>query len=148
MYAPLLPAPDILSVWRRELLAALQVAGIDASVGPKRPAETQNLQGLFVRIMCLGGPWRYRNLWYPRLAAESWAPTVVEARALEGVVSLATRSMEGLREPPTPTNPGMFISSLELDLSGSDQSLDGVPFVLTTTNPLCVAVTPYRKDTQ
>lgn len=169
MYAPLLPAPNILTLWRRELNAALDAAGIDAAVGPKRPADTTNLQGNFVRIMCLGGPWRYRNLWYPRLAAESWAPSVAKARELDAIVGLATRRMEGLRayfqplDPSTPAiqwataegawadaigpwttpqkTPGVFISSCELDIAGSDMSYEGAPFVLTTTEPLCVQVT-------
>lgn len=142
MRSPLPPSPDILGIWRAQLLPALADAGIDAAVGVKRPSADVNKSGLFVRIMCLGGPWRYRGLWYPRLAAESWAPTVAESHRLDSVVGLATRRMEGLRVPASADSPAVFISSCDLDLAGSDQSVDGHIFTLTTTNPLCVQVTP------
>lgn len=145
MRTPLPETPDILTPWRAALLAEFATRGMDVAVGPKRPADTVNLDGLYVRIMCLGGPWRYRALWYPRLAAESWAPTILEARRLEGIVAYATRRLEGLRIPSTPDSPGLFISSLELELSGADQSLEGAPFVLTTTQPLCISVMPNER---
>ena len=142
MRAPIALTPDLLGHWRTKLLAALAEAEVVADVGPKRPHDVTNLDRRFVRIMCAGGPWRFRNLWYPRLIAESWAQTVAEARRLDAIVSRATRLLEGDRTIPTSTSPGMFISSCELDVSGADQSLDGAPFVLTTTSPLCVQVTP------
>ncbi len=145
MRSPLPPSPDLLGIWRQRLLAALADAGLDATVGSKRPSSETNRNGLFVRIMCLGGTWRYRSLWYPRLAAESWAPSVTASHRLDAVVGLATRRMEGLRVPAAGDEPQVFISSCELDLAGSDQSVDGHPFTLTTTHPLCVQVTPIER---
>ena len=46
-----------------------RLPGVD--VGPKRPANVENLSRPFVRINSLGGPWRYVALWYPRLITES-----------------------------------------------------------------------------
>lgn len=147
MFGPIPTPPDILSVWRAQLLAALAELGWKVDVGPKRPADTVNLHGEFVRVMCLGGPWDAHALWHPRLAAESWAPTVARARLIDGIVQRTTRRLEGLRIAPTPETPGMFISSLELDLAGSDQSIDGAPFVLTTTSPACLQVTTMERIT-
>lgn len=147
MRVPIPRAPDILTPWRAQILAALAEAGIAADVGPKRPASTTNLEGRFVRIMCLGGAWDARALWHPRLATESWAPNVLEARELDAIVAQATARFEGYEQLPIPTSPvGFFVSSLALDLQGSDQSLDGAPFVLTTTEALCVSVTQYLAD--
>lgn len=131
-------APDLLAVWRQHLMRHLPA---DVAVGVKRPANTENLTGRFVRIMCLGGPWRDIALWYPRLALESWAPTVGEARELDSIAGWATRTFEGHHHPATDTAPGFHITDCRLDLSGSDQSIDGSPFVLTTTEPVCVQVT-------
>jgi len=147
MRTPLPTTPDILTVWRQQLLSSFDAVGLDVEVGPKRPASTQNLDGNFVRIICLGGPWRYRTLWYPRLAAETWAPSIKKAHHIEGIVAQSTRLLEGLRFPPTQDSPGGFISSCELDLSGADQSIDGAPFVLTTTQPLCISVMPTERTT-
>ena len=141
MRVPIPLAPDLLSLWRARILADLAEAGIVADVGPKRPADTANLGGRFVRIMCLGGPWRARALWYPRLAAESWAPTVLQARELDAMVARATARLAGVEQPPTADRVGFFISHCALDLQGADQSIDGHPLVLTTTEPLCVSVT-------
>lgn len=141
MRLPIPTAPDLLVPWRERILADLAAAGISAAVGPKRPASTTNLDGLFVRIMCLGGPWRARALWYPRLAAESWAPTVGAARRLDAVVARATARLQGLERLPLPDDPGFYITFCELDLQGADQTADGAPFVLTTTQPVCVQVT-------
>lgn len=141
MRVPLPLAPDLLTPWRQRIQQDLEQAGISTSVGPKRPSEVENREGCFVRIMCLGGPWRARALWYPRLATESWAPTVTEARRLDAVVARATARLLGFEQRPTPTDPvGFFISDCSLDLQGADQSVDGRPFVLTTTGPLCVQV--------
>ena len=60
MRVPIPRAPDILTPWRAQILATLAEAGIAADVGPKRPASTTNLEGRFVRIMCLGGAWDAR----------------------------------------------------------------------------------------
>ncbi len=133
-------APDILTPWRAKILADLAAAGVTADVGPKRPANVANLTGRFVRIMCLGGPWRARALWYPRLALESWAPSVLDARELDAIAARATARMQGYEQRPT-SETGFFISHLALDLQGADQSIDGHPLVLTTTEPLCVSVT-------
>lgn len=125
--------PDLLAPWRTRILAALEAVGIQASVGPRRPASTVNLEGNFVRIMCLGGPWRAKGLWLPRIATESWAPTVVKAQQLDRIVARATARLLGLEQAPTsPDQSGFYITSCELELQGSDQSLDGAPFVLTT----------------
>lgn len=138
---PIPRAPDILSPWRAAILAALTAAGVAADVGTKRPADIENLTGRFVRIMCLGGPWRARALWCPRLAIESWAPSVLDAHHLDAIVAQATARFEGFEQAPNPTTPvGFFVASLELDLQGADQSIDGAPFVLTTTQPACVQV--------
>ena len=141
MRIPIPLAPDLLTPWRARIIADLADAGIVADVGPKRPADVANLAGHFVRIMCLGGPWRARALWYPRLATESWAPTVAKARELDAVVARATARLAGFEQPPTPTTVGFFVSSCTLELQGADQSADGHPLVLTTTEPLCVSVT-------
>lgn len=141
MRMPIPLAPDLLTPWRARILTDLATEGLVADVGPKRPANVTNLQGSFVRIMCLGGQWRNRGLWYPRLATESWAPTVAQARHLDAVVARTTARLEGLRLSPTPANPaGFFISSCELDTQGADSSIDGSPLVLTTTDPLCVQI--------
>ena len=142
MRTPIPTTPDILSPWRAALLAAFAEADLTVAVGPKRPADTVNLDGRFVRIMCLGGRWSHRTLWHPRLAAESWAPSVLDAQRIEGIAAQTTRRREGRRFAPTQNSPGFFISSLELELSGADQSIDGAPFVLTTTQPLCISVMP------
>ena len=141
MRVPIPRAPDVLTPWRSRILQDLATEGITAEVGPKRPAKVTNYEGRFVRIMCLGGPWRARALWYPRFAVESWAPTVNEARHLDSIVARATARMQGFEKPPTPTDPvGFFISHLALDLQGADESVDGHPFVLTTTEPACLQV--------
>lgn len=141
MRVPIPLSPDLLTPWRQRILQDLAAAGISADVGPKRPADVENLAGGFVRIMCLGGPWRARALWYPRLATESWAPSVLDARKLDAVVARTTARLLGFEQPPTPTYPvGFFISDCSLDLQGADQAIDGHPMVLTTTGPLCVQV--------
>lgn len=147
MRVPVPLAPDILTPWRTKLLADLDAEGITATVGPKRPADLANYEGNFVRIMCLGGPWRARALWYPRLAMETWSSTVLEARRIDAVVARATARMQGFEQPPNPANPvGFFVASLALDLQGADESIDGHPLVLTTTEPVCVQVIQLRKD--
>jgi len=138
---PIPLAPDLLTLWRERILADLDEAGIVADVGPKRPADVANLAGRFVRIMCLGGPWRARALWFPRLAAESWAPRVSDAHELDAIVARATARLAGYERKPTSTEVGFFVSSCALELQGADQSIDGHPLVLTTTEPLCVSVT-------
>lgn len=138
---PIPPTPDLLTPWRTRILQDLAAAGIPAAVGPKRPADTVNLAASFVRIMCLGGPWRARALWFPRLACESWAPSVKDAQRLDAIVGRATARLAGLHVAPTsPDHPGFYISTVQLALAGADQSLDGAPFVLTTTEPVCVQV--------
>jgi hypothetical protein len=141
MRIPIPRAPDLLALWRTRILDDLAEEGIAADVGPKRPASVAGLQGRFVRIMCLGGPWRRRALWYPRLATEAWAPSVAQARELDAIVARTTARLEGYRQQPSPTNPvGFFISSCSLDVQGAASSIDGAPLVLTTTDPLCVQI--------
>lgn len=137
--------PEILTPWRTKILASLAAYGIAADVGPKRPADVVNMGRPFVRIMCLGGPWRNIGLWYPRLAAESWAPTVAEAHRLESVVAYATQLMEGHHVAPTAAADGFRITQCSLALQGADQTVDGAPLVLTTTDPLCVQVIQMKE---
>lgn len=138
--------PDILSPWRVKILASLAAHGLAADVGPKRPADVVGLSRPFVRIMCLGGPWRNIGLWYPRLAAESWDSTVAEAHQLEAVVAYATTLMEGFHLPPTSEVDGFRITQCSLALQGADQTVDGAPLVLTTTDPLCVQVVQIKRE--
>jgi len=138
--------PDILIPWRTKILASLAVHGLTADVGPKRPADVVNLSQPFVRIMCLGGSWDHILLWRPRLAAESWAPTVVEAHRLEAVVAYATTLMEGFHLPSTAEVDGFRITQCSLALQGADQTVDGAPLVLTTTDPLCVQVVQFKRE--
>lgn len=139
--------PDILSPWRTRILESLAAHGLAADVGPKRPADVVNLSKPFVRIMCLGGPWDHILLWRPRLAAESWPGVggVLEAHELESVVAYATALMEGYEQHPTPQGDGFRITECALALQGADQTVDGAPLVLTTTDPLCVQVIQMKE---
>lgn len=114
-------SPELLAPLRQLILARLP----DVDVGPKRPANVENLARPFVRINNLGGPWRYVALWYPRLITESWAPTVLEARELDAEVALALADLVGY------DGPDFYITQSELDSQGADSTIDGNPVVIT-----------------
>lgn len=124
-------SPDLLTAWRGLLVAALP----DADVGPKRPADVTNRQTPFVRITTVGGPWRWNALWFPRLVAETWAVTVLEARDIDATVAQVTADMAGF------IGPNFYITEAVLDSQGADATIDGSPVVITQAS-LCVQVDP------
>lgn len=137
MPSPLVPAsPDLLTPWA-DLLAA-ELPGVD--LGTKRPSTVENLSRPFVRLLNLGGPWRYYQFWYPRLLTETYAPDKLEARTLDATVARVTASLAGTGGRPD-GQPGFYITASDLDSQGADSEVDGIPVVLTQAL-LCVQVYP------
>lgn len=110
------------------------------TVGTKRPSTVENLTRPFVRLVVLGGPWRYYQFWYPRILTETYAPDKYQARRVDALAARATADLAGYgARPGTPD--GFYITESTLDSQGADSEVDGIPVVLTQAL-LCVQVYP------
>lgn len=138
MPSALIPtSPDLLTPWRSDILSVLP--GVD--VGVKRPADVENLNRPFVRLVQLGGPWSFaHSVWEPRVLTEVFAPSAQEAHRIDATVARVTASLAGSGGKPGQP-PGWYITASDLESQGAQSTIDGQPVVVTTAY-LCVQVWP------
>lgn len=126
------PLPD-LAGW---LVDQLSTALTPTAVSKRRPPETANQTGPWLRVTCTGGPTTWHGaIWQPTVVLEAWGDTSDDAHDL---CAAATEELQDLEGTITSL---MHLSSVEVFSACADAPIDGHPVCITTATATVAAAT-------
>lgn len=133
--------PDLAAWLAHRVRADLAGRWPGLPAGKQRPADTVNLSGPFVRVLCTGGPeTRAGTIWKPGLLLECWADTIDDAEDLNTAATDTLRAAEGHH------GPGWHLTQVGIYSSGAfAPSEDGHPVVITTATITVALPTPEMR---
>ncbi len=115
--------PDLSGWIIDQLAAALPSVG----AGRRRPPDTQNYEGRWIRVTQTGGPTDWNGaLWHPTVAIEAWADTSDDAFDLCAAATGALQQLEGSGA----TN--FRLTEVSVMAACADAAIDSRPVCLTT----------------
>lgn len=130
-----MPRPDLAAWLAHRIRNNLAARWPGLQTGKQRPADTINLTGPFVRVLCAGGPLRAEgHIWDPGIVLEAWADTVDDAEDLDTAATDTLHGLEGFIEPGA-----WHLSRVLIHSAGASTPVDGHP-VVTSTATLTVAL--------
>lgn len=109
------------------LVDALATALPAVSVSKRRPPDTENLAGEWLRVVCTGGPTSWQGaIWAPSIALEAWADTSDDAHDLCAAATGALQALEGV------ITADLHLAALQVFSACADSPIEGRPVCITT----------------